>query len=461
MGLSTLTISLSRQIFIMSLAFIMPMDWFSPTGLLLREFGSQPVNVLVLIAGLISAPNVLLQKGGLQKILSSEKYFFIGVFLLIGGGVLGYLSSLAFWDYPTLGNKTPSLQFFLQGALLACLPIAILIIRHYLSHENAINLFIKCMRWAAVVHVCFFFIDYIGIVGDGDWFYSMFRTDDYSTAMRPSGLFSEPSYYGVAICIYFPFVILGIIKQHFPAKIFWAGVLAIAFISLVLSGSRTGMISAVIQIFVWSILSRDYRLLKLALFSMVAAVAAVYLAQRISIDGANGFDLSVIMRVGSTLLSLNVAIDGWMWTGIGLGQFHFFYLPAYAPDFLFLSDEAWSLFNGVSEYRAHTFNLFTRILLETGVIGFFGWVLFCRSIVIPKKLKQKEFSQRDKLLIIASVGAGFLLSSQDFYLYLPFYILLTVIGQSRLANLTECARIVKKSSPILSGKIASNCVAAP
>lgn len=425
-------INFSRRIFIILLAFILPIDFLSPTATLFREFGAQPVNILVLIVGIILSPNAFKQGWKNQRFFS-RKYFLIGMLLLISGGFIGFIASSAFWHYTVFGNKSTIMQFILQGALITCLPISLIITRYYFSNDNVLNLFFKSMRWAAVVHFCFFIFDYIGLIGNGDWFYSMFRTVDYSTNLRPSGLFSEPSYYGVAVCLYFPFIVLGIFGKRFSVKLFWSIVLIIALVSLYLSGSRTGIIAIIIQLLVWVLLTRRSRIFKLAIFVIFFASVAFYSTQRI--NGGNEFDLSSIMRAGSMLLSINVAMNGWVWSGIGFGQFHFFYVPYFAPNFLFLSDEAWSFFNGTSEYRAHTFNLFTRILLETGVIGFVGWILFCRSLVIPNRRKLNTgLNKREQMLILASIGGGFLLFSQDFYLYLPFYILLVIFGQSRLAT---------------------------
>lgn len=423
-------LSLSHRIFIIFLAFLLPMDWFSPTGLLLREFGAQPVNVLVLMVGLILAPNALNRGWELQNKYFHGKLFLIGILMLIGGGGLGFLFSLDFWDYPMTGHKNPYLQFVLQGALLACLPLAILVIRHYFANENLLNYFIKCMRWAAVAHLFFFSIDYFAMVSVHDWLFSMFRSGVYTPNIRLSGLFSEPSYYGFAVSIYLPFIYMGISQRSFSSKLFWFIVVIVSFVSLFMSGSRTGMVLILMQTLVWSLLSRHYLLFKLTALGLLAGLVAT----KFNLITTNKLDLSTIMRVGSVLLSINAAFDGWGLSGIGFGQFHFFYVPDYAPDFLFSSHEAKDYFKGIPEHRAHTFNLFTRLLLETGILGFIGWLLFIYAISLPKSGMLTELTHRDRFLFLSVVASFFLLSCQDFYLYLPFYILVIVFSQSRFFN---------------------------
>ncbi|MCF8007982.1 MAG: O-antigen ligase family protein [Methylovulum sp.] len=427
-----------QNIFIILVAFILPIDWFSPTGLLFRELGAQPVNVLILLIGLAITPNAINRGWKIQSYYFSGELFLIGVVMLLLGGTFGYLISLFFWNYDVYEYKSPIFQWISQGGLVVCIPLSIVILRNYFSNDRVLKIFIRCMRWALVMHLLFFIPDYLGVIADGNWFYSLFRSIDYYADSRPSGLFSEPSYFGLAICIYLPFLSFGIIKTQMIVRMFWLIVLVIALIFLMLSNARTGYVVFLLQILVWLILLPSRIIFKLFIFPfcILGFLSFFYfLKDHFIVD--NSLDLSSVMRFGSTLLSINIALNGWLWSGIGFGQFNFFCIPSYAPDFLLESHEIWVIFNRINEYRAHTFNLLTRILLETGVTGLLGWMILCKAIITPKKSVKIELRQSEKVVVVSLVGVLGGIFSQDFYLYLPFYIMLVVFSQLRLLNKIE------------------------
>jgi hypothetical protein len=135
-------------------------------------------------------------------------------------------------------------------------------------------------------------------------------------------------------------------------------------------------------------------------------------------------NLSTVMRIGSTRLALNVAAKGYWFTGIGFGQFQFFYTEKYAPAFLFTSDEAVTQMSGAGESRGSTYNLFVRLLVETGVLGILLFLfLLYRAIRIVRR-HFSPFALFGLLLVTGSVG---FLCTQDSYFYPPLAVGLAIL----------------------------------
>jgi hypothetical protein len=159
------------------------------------------------------------------------------------------------------------------------------------------------------------------------------------------------------------------------------------------------------------------RMTRPALLLVIAGMsaAAAILVQATSADDLDE-NLSTVMRIGSTALSMNVATSGYGLPGLGFGQFHFFYVPRFAPDFLFLSKEALDQFSHASPQRASTYNLPSRMLVETGVLGFMAFFGAIVAIVWRLRSATDEATRVGLLFIFGSIG---FLTSQDTYCYPP------------------------------------------
>jgi hypothetical protein len=145
---------------------------------------------------------------------------------------------------------------------------------------------------------------------------------------------------------------------------------------------------------------------------------------------ANDLDenLSTVMRIGSTAMSMNIVTSGYGLTGIGFGQFHFFYTPRFAPDFLFLSQEALDQFSHASPQRASTYNLLSRMLVETGVAGFLIFFGSIAAILWRRRLAMDDATRVGMLFIFGSIG---FLTTQDTYCYPPLALgLALTLGRS-------------------------------
>lgn len=123
-------------------------------------------------------------------------------------------------------------------------------------------------------------------------------------------------------------------------------------------------------------------------------------------------NMSSVMRVGSNMLALNVALEGYGLLGIGIGQFHFMYTPEFAPDYLLLSQEALDLMGGVTGRRASTFNLPLRLLVETGVIGLALGTLMLFQLFWSLRNTTDPIAQTGLIFVAGSLG---FLMTQDTY----------------------------------------------
>jgi hypothetical protein len=135
-------------------------------------------------------------------------------------------------------------------------------------------------------------------------------------------------------------------------------------------------------------------------------------------------NLSSVLRLGSTVLALNVARDGYAITGIGFGQFHFLFRPQFAPSFLLISAVADDQFSSSIGFRASTYNIYVRILLETGFIGLILllWILY--RIMKSARNDPRPGTYFGMLLLAGSLG--FLLT-QDSYFFPPLVVGLAIV----------------------------------
>jgi hypothetical protein len=138
-------------------------------------------------------------------------------------------------------------------------------------------------------------------------------------------------------------------------------------------------------------------------------------------------NLSSNIRFGSTILSINAALSGYAISGIGIGQFHFFYRDVFAPDFLFATKEGLNQLSLYAESRASTFNLYTRILLEFGVIG-----LITSLLMIVSLLRTRITQDTLYIMTLYTGSLGFLMT-QDTYFYPPLILSIALLLGVRYA----------------------------
>lgn len=378
------------------LIFISTIDWFDYSGYL-RELGARPLNLIFLIL-----PLILLRR---RKLVNKYVLFiFVLLFLPVLASFLGFLINYNnITDYSIHKEKIE--QFLYQLVMYLVFLINIITIYLYCNNAHLINI-LKYFKICFLLNLIFIFIEYFKISVD---FINLFRV--YQIIDRPSGLHTEPSYASFALIFFsLPLFLFG---KRFD-KIF----LVIALLYIWMFNAKTGLFVLLISISLYFILvKRNYLYF---LLSLLTTPIFLFLF---------GFDfsdnLSLVMRIGSTHLSLNVAAEYFHTLfGIGFGQFNFLYLKEFSPDYLLLSFEAKEYMSGVNSSRAPTFNFFSRLFLEVGLFGFISFFLALYLIVKRLIIYNNELSK--VLLLCLFMSFSFLLT-QDGYSFPPFFITLGLI----------------------------------
>jgi hypothetical protein len=286
---------------------------------------------------------------------------------------------------------------------------------------------------AVLVHLVIFALDAAGVLAAGAPPLLLFRATIPHEAHRPTGLFSEPAYFGTFAALYGA-ALLCLEARH--GRKLWYVLLALTlFASSILIGAKTFVVVVGAQA-MYFILHRTRSLLTgVASAGMLLAVVgcAVYFIQTYSALDVRA-NLSSADRLGSAVLASNVAAQGYALPGIGFGQFHFFYRERFAPDFLFLSREASLALTADTESRASTYNFYLRVLLETGLTGFLLLVLAL------KKLWSVQFSGSQAFMPVIFAGSLGFLMTQDTYFYPPLVFsgaLIMSVLESRRAEMAS------------------------
>jgi hypothetical protein len=401
--------SLTR-VYLFVLFVLLPLDWFTPTGKLLREFGAKPAAPLLVLGSLF----IFLFRSDSIRSLSRSTYrvslCLACIFLL---GTFGFWLNLIF-DWSGQGrSKTPIFQFSTQAALFVAFSVAVIAHSQLFTKAQWRTFTLSILPLVILIHLAVFFLDATGIVSHAQGWLALFRNGAGLNFDRPSGLMSEPSYFGAFAAMYG----LPLLTIRSPSKRATRWVLAsLVFTMAIIIRAKTfvPVIGLECIMLMW-VRGRPAIRLKYVCLGALFLTAALYMI----ISNAT-FDmqenLSSAMRLGSTELAFNVADHGYGLTGIGFGQFHFFYRAQYAPHFLFVSQEAQDQMTGSAESRASTYNLYVRLLVETGILG-----LTCFLALIYRSLRDIRSDYRPTTLfgVLLTAGSlGFLLT-QDTYFYPP------------------------------------------
>jgi len=251
--------------------------------------------------------------------------------------------------------------------------------------------------------------DYAGIIA------SPFR----EIHSRPTGLFSEPSYWG-AFCGYmWPLCAICLIANYPFNRLLILCLLFICLVTPFIIRARTFIGILTVQLlFASFICKKRWFWFPLAIAALIFILPLFNEFQLFDIHE----NLSSAMRLGSTILGLNLSKE-YGFFGLGLGQFTYFYSDKYAPDFLLYSEEAMSYFTGEALFRASTYNLFVRALVELGFLGFIGFtMLYFLPILYVYKNCYKNSIDKKKfwfLFLLSYVGAIAFQLTQDSLLYSP------------------------------------------
>jgi hypothetical protein len=333
---------------------------------------------------------------------------FCGIFLC---GSVAFMLNLVF-AWSRFGEaKDPVTQFATQSLLLLIVPVIVVTHAELFAEGRWYSFTIKVLPWAAFLHLAVTAINAMHWLDPASLPLSLFRNNEFSS--RISGLMSEPSYVGTMAAIYG----LPLLMVRPKGRQYMHVILAILFFSMAIYANAKTVIPVALCGFlgyVWY--SRVYRLTpkRIAAALCVTGLSVAVIVSNSTFDLQE--NLSSAMRIGSTITALNAAIAGYGITGVGLGQFHFMYVPQFMPKFLLLSKEALMGMSSTSEQRASTYNVFARYWIETGAAGLLFFLALLRYLFKVGRDDHRPGSLLGVLLIATSLG---FLMTQDPYCYPP------------------------------------------
>ena len=417
------------------LVISLPMDWFGPTGALLREAGAKPAIPLMMAASiwLLAA-----RYGSVVYTLPIASWLltcrFFGIFVC---GFCAFALNLIFGWSRFGGNKNPLTQFLTQAALLAITPFIIVMHAELFRDRRWSDYVLRVLPWAAVIHLTALALEVIGALRYNHIPLSLFRTGSEITSMRLAGMFSEPSYFGTMAAIYgVPLILAAPIRRTNSYRLLATGLFAAALYT----GGKT-VIPVTICGFIgymWYSRMRLFTLRNILIMLAVMGISLGIIVSRAALDVQE--NLSSAMRFGSTITSVNAAIAGYGITGVGFGQFHFMFLKKFMPSFLLFSEEAVIQMASSAEHRTSTYNLFTRFLIETGFVGLLLFLACIRDLYRLARTDQKAASLLGILFISTSLGFLF---TQEPYCYPPLMLGAALVIGARNERLPKLARAVR------------------
>ncbi len=428
-------VRLLRDVFLILMFSTLVVDGFPAGGAILREFGSRITNFLLLVPliGLL-----------IKRRLSSDSFAFTraGLLLLVIAsiGIPALNLPVTALQSSALSNHA-YIDWVLQFAMLLWGLTSYWLWRELLRDVSIQHLAALITIGAILPLVCF-----IGDLFGSQPLEAILSLVRIKRDPRPSGLATEPSLYAAWLAFAWPWVLFQCTRAEFYATrlatcLIFAGLVITAY----LSNARTIAAIVVLQLAFYAIyvtasrrgISR-YRALLVLTFCTVAVFAAF--AQ--SLASLTNVDLgSNIGRIGSTVTAARVAW-GHPLAGVGIGQLKYFF-GAYAPDFALVSEEILSYANGAAEFRASSFNLFVRLVMEFGFpLGLlFGWVIL-RPLF--QSVRQGMTNPFVAYPVVAAIGGvGFWLS-QDQYGYQP-----AILSLAILANVSPGAGPARNVVPVV------------
>lgn len=414
----------SEFFYLLFIMILLPIDWFSPTGEIFREAGAKPVNLFVALTAIIA----LIFARPIHRARAPVHVQLIWFLIFTIGSISFFINYLNF-ETADFGGKSALSQYFAQSGMILLFAVNIQVLIYFFRHPNRRNGVINALPAAALIHLFFYFLEYLDILQNLGGVFDVFRNEN-GFIERPSGLMSEPSYYGTFAALYA--VPLLFVPGRF--RVFNRILAVILLMTAVQAQAKTMILVLLFQIIFIAFMSvrsgkNSYFISALAIIFIPIAYGLVYYTGAANVEE----NLSSNMRLGSNIVAFNAAADGYGIFGSGIGQFHFLFRPEYAPDFLFLSREALSQFNGAATSRYSTFNLPLRLLVEAGVIGLFLFLL-----LIFLALRYARGSRDDASVIgtcLVGGSLGFLMTQDTYCLPSLFFgLALLLTGKASLVN---------------------------
>ncbi len=401
-------IATRTKVYLFLLVLTLPIDYFQPTGLLLREAGAKPA-IPLMAAG--SAwiiwrhwPELLFHCPKLWRtiLLLCLAITFLSIFAFIVN--LGL--EVSYWN----GIRSPWAQFASQGALFVLVAPVLIAHAWLFSRTEVQPVLLRTIPAVTLVHLSVIFGEWSGLLHATSFPLTLFRGYFVVYGRKPTGLMTEPSYVGAFAAMYGLALLLCMPRKRWRDRL-----LAIASILIAMAMGGKTMLPALLV----GLLAYGYQIrAKLLNWKSVAAFASlavitVYTVLTYSVLDVQA-NLSSAMRLGSTMIALNAAASGYGLLGLGFGQFHFVYSPQFAPDFLVYLPEAELFFGRMADVRASTYNLPARLLIEEGVVGLMLFLVLIWIVFRNGRTRNDLWHQYGAVL--AGSSLGFLLT-QDTYFF--------------------------------------------
>lgn len=394
------------------LLLLVPVDKFEYGASLLREFGVRPANFVLmsLFIYLVLTDKFEYPAPALPAVLTIA---------------LGYLLSsvTVFTDTPASTIfRSPIESWFAQSLVLTTsFAFYLTMYTLFCKYKPDINFIFELAPAVFAIHFVFYIID--GLVAFEklpsyffDYSIGLLRTNRID---RPSGLMSEPAYWGAFCAFIWPGLVYCFMKACRYKRLLLLVLIVVSLTTPFIVNAKTFIGILIIQLFLLLFWLGSLRWVAVTSLSLLIIVIYTIIFSNF-MDVEN--NLSAAMRIGSTLLAANVAVEYFPF-GVGVGQLTFFYIEKFAPQFLFYSPEANEYFAGAAESRASAFNLFVRFFSELGIAGLIG-ILSLYSIPVYKLFSTKLRTTSDGLFLMTYIGAISFQLSQDSFLYSPTIIFL-------------------------------------
>jgi hypothetical protein len=390
--------------FLFFLIFLIPIDWFSPSGEIFREAGAKPINLFVLFTAILA----FIFGRPIHRARAEVPVQLI-LFLIFLIGSISFAINFLIFESADFGGKSPLSQYLAQSGMILLFAVNLHVLVYFFRQPDRRHIVQSILPAAALLHLFFYFLEYVGVLKESlGSVFDVFRNEN-GFIERASGLMSEPSYYGTFAALY----AVPLFFYSGRLKAFNRILAVILLITALIAQAKTMILVLLFQVLFIGFLrfkstKQGYLTWLLAIISIPIAYSLVYITGATNVEE----NLSSNMRLGSNIVAFNAAADGYGIFGSGIGQFHFLFLPEYAPDFLFLSKEAQAQFYGDTTSRYSTFNLPLRLLVETGIIGF---LLFLFLIFLSVR-HVRGSNDGASFIGICFVGGSFgFLMTQDTY----------------------------------------------
>lgn len=282
-----------------------------------------------------------------------------------------------------------------------------------LSKEKVLVLFENTIMLSAYIMGAYSFFEITSLLGMDycreivNIIDSFFRSDtvqgDIFSYFRIRSLTAEASYFGMYCGVIIPWLVWRAFDNTVsPTKRAFNLLFLVYYIVLIIfSLSRTAYFIVLIEILVFGIVYRKKLMrnliamgAKVGVFLIVVMAAlmwAISSATVIEIDvlgvllsftnsSNNVYELSNIARIGSQWAGWYMFLDN-PFFGVGYGQYPFYYAD-YVPSWAWISGEVqlWGL-NITVSVMTPSHGIYTRLLAETGLMGFFAWLFILFSML--------------------------------------------------------------------------------